>query len=258
MQEQKQGTCRTLSTFVVVCSRSRSRLRKRAGIYLLRPGPWRIADWYPVAAGTSSRRSNSSCRLLVYGVNETGLNLPPARSEKAQVCHGPEGGRGQYIWMSGLPPERAAMERRRGCDYRQFTNLQRLTRSRSWPMPPREVLVQHCEPCPVAATAATACSLLACVRSRRICGMSQGHAWSLRRSPQHQGQRQLQRRRRRPACLVSPSATCLHCHHQHAPTSFLAPSTRLCLSRSATSRPSSTWRHMSRAGLRRPTRPSSS
>lgn len=31
MQEQKQGTCRTLSTFVVVCSRSRSRLKEAGG-----------------------------------------------------------------------------------------------------------------------------------------------------------------------------------------------------------------------------------
>lgn len=70
------------------------------------PGPGAVAeaDWYPVAPGDKSR-SNSSCRLLVYGVNETGLNLPPARSEKGPSvpCSG------QYLDVWFAPPERAAM-----------------------------------------------------------------------------------------------------------------------------------------------------
>lgn len=59
----------------------------------------------PGCTWRQNSRSNSSCRLLVYGVNETGLNLSPARSEKGPgvPCSG------EYLDVWFAPPERAAM-----------------------------------------------------------------------------------------------------------------------------------------------------
>lgn len=98
---------------------------RRSG-HLLRPGPWQRADWCPGAPGTAGGVTPAAASSYMAS-NETGLNLSPARSEKAQVCHGGPGS----IWMCGLPPERAAMEDDEAVTVDNLTNLPRLTRSKS-------------------------------------------------------------------------------------------------------------------------------
>lgn len=103
--------------------------------------PGRIRGGSGLVAGLQlgdSSRSNSSCRLLVYGVNETGLNLPPARSERGPSVPCSGGVFGCLV----CPPERAAMgghlERGRGCDRRTTHNPATADSFTAWPMPPQE------------------------------------------------------------------------------------------------------------------------